>query len=166
MRAPFRFLLLFVLFAFSFSILAVPSVDVKAAREITITITEAQLAKYLRTVKPRDAKSLDVDIIEGGIVVKIYTKWVDISEYHENFGVLIREGKIVTEFGVMDFPGLGALGYEDIKNLIPEVLPFLDHDASVLSKYVLRQVTAKAGRRYTPVSVVTGSDKIVIVVSK
>jgi hypothetical protein len=58
------------------------------------------------------------------------------------------------------------LGYEFIKQLIPDLIPILDHNAQVLSRYVLRQVTAKAGTRYSPQSVTTGDDKIVIVVNR
>ncbi len=169
MSRRFRAVLLLAALIFTLSFVAWPITGVAAqpaARQITITITEAQLDRYVHAFKPRDAKDIAVDIIDGGIIVKIYTRLPDIPEYHENFGVLIRDGKIVTEAGVVDIPGLGALGYADIKQLLPDLIPYLDHDAQILGRYVLRQVTSRAGYRYQPESVTTGDDKIVIVVNR
>ncbi|CAG0993998.1 hypothetical protein ANRL4_02646 [Anaerolineae bacterium] len=145
---------------------AVPAAAVPSAKEITITITEAQFNKYLPTVKAKQEKKLEADIIDGGIIVKVFTRWTDLPEYHEHFGVLIRDGKVVTEAGVFSIPGLGGLGYADIKGTIPELIPVLDHNAKIMNRFVQKQISAKAGTRYTPVSVTTGNDKVVIVVSK
>jgi microcompartment protein CcmK/EutM len=50
--------------------------------------------------------------------------------------------------------------------LIPELVPQLDHNAKVLNKYVNKQVSAKAGTRYTIDSISIGNDEVVIVVTK
>lgn len=96
----------------------------------------------------------------------MFTKWTDLPEYHEHYGVLIRDGKVVTEAGVFSIPGFGGMGYADIKAAIPELIPVLDQNAKLMNRFVQKQISAKAGTRYTPVSVTTGSDKVVIVVSK
>jgi hypothetical protein len=167
MRLQSRLLFLVVAIAFSLSLIALPTSNAEAqGRQITITITEAQFSKYMNSVRPRNSKSASVDIIDGGVIVKIQTRWTDLPEYHEHYGILIKEGKIVTEFGVIDIPGVGALGYEDLKNLIPELVPFADYNAKILDKYVQRQIRAKAGTRYTPESVTTGNDQVVIVVRR
>ena len=137
------------------------------AKKITITITEAQFTKYLNGVKGRGVTKMDADIVDGGVIVKFISRDNDGMEVWEHFGVLIRDGKIVTEAGVISFPDIGAgMGYEDVKNLIPELIPILDHNASILGRYVTRQVSAKAGTRYTPESTTLAEDKLVIVVNK
>jgi hypothetical protein len=164
-----RVILLFVALVFTLPLIAVPATTVEAAptvRQITITITELQLNRYLRTVKPRIATSIVADIIDGGIIIKLYTRWTDLPEYHEHYGVLIRDGKVVAEAGVFDIPGVGALGYADIKQLVPVLVPILDHNARVVNRFVVRQITSKAGSRYKAESVTTGNDKIVIVVNR
>ena len=169
MHPRIRITLLIAVFALFLPLFVSPGAAVQArpaARQITITITEAQFTRYLRTVKTRDMKSIVADIIDGGIIVKIFTRFVDIPEYHENFGILIRDGKVVTEAGVVDIPGIGALGYADIQQVLPELIPLLDHDAALLNKFVLRQIQLRAGSRYTPESVTTGNDKVVIVVTR
>lgn len=169
MRLHPRILLSIAFFVVVFPLIASPmsAVEAKpAAKQITITITEAQLNRYLPSVRPRAIKNIVADIIDGGIILKMYTRWADLPEYHETYGVLIRDGKVVTEAGVINVPGVGAMGYEFIKQLIPSLVPILDHNAQVLSRYVLRQIAARAGTRYTPVSVTTGDDKIVIIVTR
>lgn len=169
MRPRIRILLLIVALSFLTTLLTVPSVGVQAhpaAKEITITITEAQFNRFLPSVKPRGFKSISADIIDGGIIVKMITGQADIAEYHEHYGVLIRDGKIVTEFGVLDILGIGVFGYADIKNIYPELIPTLDRNAKIVDGFVQRQIRAKAGTRYTPVSVTTGNDQVVIVVTK
>jgi hypothetical protein len=170
MHLRFRIVVLIAVSAFIFSSLALPTASIEAkpaaAKQITITITEAQFNRFLPSVKPRGSRGIAADIIDGGIIIKILTNWSDLPEFHEHFGVLIRDGKIVTEAGVVDLPGIGAMGYADIEQAIPELIPFLDHDARIMSRFVLRQVSAKAGSRYKPESVVTGGDKVVIVVNK
>jgi hypothetical protein len=169
MRLHRRIQLLIAVLVVIIPLITLPATSVEArpaVKQITITITEAQLNKYLPSVRPSTIKKIAADIIEGGIIVKMYTRWTDLPEYHEAYGVLIRDGKVVTEAGVVNIPGVGALGYEVIKQKIPSMIPTLDHNAKIFSRYVLRQVSAKAGSRYTPVSVTTGNDKIVIVVSK
>jgi hypothetical protein len=149
--------------------IATPTISVEArpaAREITITITEAQFNRYIGIFRTRNTTKVVADIIDGGIIVKIYTRWPDLPEYHEHFGVLIRDGKVLTESGVVDFPGIGGMGYENIKQVVPELIPYLDRDAVVMNRFVLSRIRARAGSRYTPVSVTTGDDKIVIVVSR
>ena len=137
------------------------------AKQITITITEAQFAKYVASVRARGIKKTEVDIVDGGIIVKFITSGAGSLEVWEHFGVLIRDGKLVTEAGVISFPAIGqGLGYADAKNLVPEIVPYLDHDAKIMSKFVLRQVAAKAGSRYTPESATLAGDKLVIVVNK
>ena len=169
MRLPFRFSLLVVALTFIVALLAVPNAGVQAhlaAKQITITITEAQFNRFLPLVKPRGFKSISADIIDGGIIVKLITGQADIPEYHEHYGVLIRDGKIVTEFGVLDILGLGAFGYADIKNIYPELIPTLDRNAKIMDSFVQRQIRARVGTRYTPQSVTTGNHQIVIVVTK
>ena len=169
MRLQLRVLLLLSVIVLSLPLIALPASRAEAQparKQITITITEAQFNKYLPTVKPVGSKSISADIIDGGIIVKIYTRWADLPEYHEHYGVLIRDGKLVTEAGVFDIPGVGSLGYAEIKQLIPSLVPLLDHNAKVMNRFVLRQVSAKAGSRYQVESVTTGNDKVVIVVSK
>lgn len=169
MRQRFRFLFIVAVLTFIVSLIAWPAGSVAAhpaARQITITITEAQLNRYLPSVRPSGIKKIVADIIDGGIIVKMYTNQPELPEYHEHYGVLIRDGKISTEAGVVDIPGVGALGYADIKKIAPQLIPILDYNAQVIGRYVLRQVSAKAGTRYTPVSVTTGNDQVVIVVSR
>lgn len=169
MRPNFRVALLIAALAFLLPLAALPNTSVEAqpaGRQITITITEAQFNKYLPTVKPRSARSIAADIIEGGIIVKVQTIWPDLPTYHEHYGVLIRDGKVVTEAGVIDFPGIGAMGYSDIKRFIPSVIPTLDHNARVMNRFVLSRISAKAGSRYKVESVTTTNDQVVIVVRK
>jgi len=164
-----RAVLVIAALVFTLSLIAIPNTGVEAkpaARQVTITITEAQFNRYLPTVKSRNMTRVVADIIDGGIIVKIYTRFVDLPEYHEHYGVLIRDGQVFTEAGVVDIPGVGALGYADIKQLIPDLIPTLDHNAQVMQRFVLRQIQAKAGRRYKAESVTTGNDKIVIVVTR
>jgi hypothetical protein len=169
MRLQFRFALLIAALALLVVLVPLPNIGVEARpaqKQYTITITEAQFNKYLPTVKPRNSRTVVADIIEGGIIVKIYTTFINLPEYHEHYGVLVRDGKIVTEAGVIDIPGVGALGYANVKQLIPELIPGLDHNARIMNRFVLRQVSAKAGSRYTVDSITTGNDKVVIVVSR
>jgi hypothetical protein len=169
MRLHFRVLLLIVALTSVMLLIAMPDVGVQAhpaAKEITITITEAQFNRFLPSVKPRGLKSISADIIDGGIIVKLITGQADIAEYHEHYGVLIRDGKIVTEFGVLDILGIGVFGYADIKNIYPELIPTLDRNAKIMDGFVQRQIRAKVGTRYTPQSVTTGNDQVVIVVTK
>lgn len=169
MRVHLRMLLLIVALSFTTALVSLPTTSAQArpaARTITITITEAQFNRYLPSVKPRGFKSVSAGIIDGGIVVHFITGQADITEYYEHYGVLIRDGKIVTEFGVLDIPGVGTFGYADIKNIYPALIPTLDHNAKIMSTFVLRQVTSKAGTRYTPQSVTTGNHQVVIVVTK
>jgi hypothetical protein len=165
----FRFALLTTALAVLLVIVPTPNIAVgaqPAQKQYTITITEAQFNKYLPTVKPRISRAIAADIIDGGIIVKIYTIFTDIREYHEHYGVLVRDGKIVVEAGVFDIPGVGALGYANVKQLIPALIPTLDHNARIMNRFVLRQVSAKAGSRYKVESITTGNDQVVIVVSK
>lgn len=169
MRAVGRYAVLCAILAIVVVSVFVPATAVKAlpaAKQITITITEAQLNKYLPTVKPRDVTGIEADIIDGGIIIKLTIDDPFLPEYREHYGILNRENKISVEAGVFDIPGLGALGYEDIKQLIPELVPQLDHNAKVLNKYVNKQVSAKAGTRYTIDSITIGNDEVVIVVTK
>jgi hypothetical protein len=143
-----------------------PATSVYAKKQYTITITEAQIARYLRAAKPWDIKAIDVNIIDGGIIVTMHTRWEDIPEYSEHYGVLVRDGKIVAEAGVVSFPGLGGMGYEEIKKLVPEAVPYLDRSARNLNRLILRSVAAKAGSRYTVDSIVTGNDVVTITVTR
>lgn len=169
MRLQNRVRLLLIAAVVLLSLFALPEtyapVDA-AGKQITITITEAQFTKYLQSVRSREIKKLEADIIDGGIIVKITTRWIDVPVYHEHYGVLIRDGKLVTECGVVDIPDVGALGYADVQQIVPDLIPVLDHNAKVMDRFVQRQVTAKAGRRYTVESVATGEDKVVIVVNR
>jgi hypothetical protein len=162
-----RLILLIVTLVCALSFVVAPGTVTQAAgKQITITITEAQFNKYLATVRGRDIKKLTADIIDGGIIVKVNTKWSDLPEYHEHYGVLIRDGKIVTEAGVFDIPGVGALGYADVKQIVPDLVPYLDHNAKIMHTFVLRKIAAKAGSRYKVESVTTGNDQVVIVVTR
>jgi hypothetical protein len=118
MRAVGRYAVLCAILAIVVVSVFVPATAAKAlpaAKQITITITEAQLNKYLPTVKPRDVKGIEADIIDGGIIIKLTIDDPFLPEYREHYGILNRENKISVEAGVFDIPGLGALGYEDIK---------------------------------------------------
>ncbi len=162
--------ILFVLLAgliLALPLFALPGTRVSAAREVVITITEPEFNKFLLRVRkaPTIAK-LQADIIDGGIIVTVTSKDPLRLAYEEHYGVLIRDGKVVTEAGKFVIPGYGGLGYEDVQRLIPEYVPILDQNAKILGKYVLDRVKAKAGTRYTPVSATTGNDKIVIVVTR
>lgn len=136
------------------------------ARQITITITEAQFNRYLASVRPRSIRKLEADIIDGGIIMKVTTSFRDLPEYHEHYGVLIRDNEVVTEAGVFSIPGYGGIGYADIKQLIPSLVPLLNQNARVINRFVQRQISAKARTCYKPESVTTGGDQVVIVVSK
>jgi hypothetical protein len=165
----FRFVLLIAALALLLVVIPLPTVGVEAApaqRQYTITITEAQLNKYLPSVKPRISRAIVADIIDGGIIIKISTIFRNLPQYHEHYGVLVRNGRISVEAGVFDIPGVGALGYADVKRLIPQLVPSLDHNARTINRYVLRQVSAKAGSRYKVESITTGNDQVVIVVSR
>jgi hypothetical protein len=149
------------------SLFALPGARVSAAREVVVTITEREFNQFLSKVRkdPHIAK-LQADIIDGGIIMTVTLKTATMPVYQEHYGVLIRDAKVVTEAGKFFIPGYGGLGYEDVRALIPEYIPVLDHNAKTLGKYVLDRIRAKAGTRYTPVSVTTGEDKVVIVVNK
>jgi len=165
MRRSILFTLLVALIA-ALPLFAAPT-QVKAAKEVVITITEVEFNQFLAKVrKPATITKAEANFIDGGIILAVSTTSKIIPIYQEHYGVLIRDGKIFTEAGVFVIPGIGGLGYEDVKKLIPALVPILDNNAKVLGKYVLDRVKAKAGTRYTPVSVATSEDKIVIVVTK
>jgi hypothetical protein len=99
-------------------------------------------------------------------VVNIHTRWTDLPEYAEHFGVLNRDNKIVAEPGVVSFPNGVGIGYEEIQQVFPEEVSILQHNAKFINRYILRMVSAKAGSRYTVESITLGNDKLVIVVNK
>ncbi len=166
MRRSIFFILLAGLI-FALPLFALPSTRVLAAKEVVITITEPEFNKFLLKMRKNPViTKLEADIIDGGIIVTVTTKDPFMPVHEEHFGVLIRDGKVVTEAGKFVIPGVGGLGYEDVQKLIPDYVPVLDQNAKTLGKYVLDRIKAKAGTRYTPVSVTTGEDKVVIVVNK
>src|SRR5688572_1900839 len=133
-----RLILLIVSLVFTLPLVAVPNTAVEAqpaARKVTITITEVQFNRFIRTLrKPRDTKSLVVDIIDGGFIVKFLPLFPSDPEEHQHFGVLIRDGKVVTEPGVWAVLGIGAWGLDTIRQVEPELGALLDRNAQVVSR--------------------------------
>jgi hypothetical protein len=169
MRLHVRFALLIAALALLLVVITLPTAGVEAQaapKQYTIIITEPQLSKYLTSVKPRISRAIAADIIDGGIIIKISTIIRTLPQYHEHYGVLVRNGRISVEAGVFDIPGVGAMGYADVKRRVPQLAPLLDHNARTINRFVLRQVSAKAGSRYKVESITTGNDQVVILVSR
>lgn len=144
-----------------------PSATVEAkpaARQITITIPEAQLVRFLRSERLIGYK-INGDIIDGGFLIKYEDNTGELN-FNLAYGILIRDGKIVTEPGVIDFPGIGAMGFQQMLVEFPEFAAGLTRSGVNINRWVLRQVSAKAGTRYVPISITIGADQIVIVVER
>ena len=146
-----------------------PAAALPATKTITIKITEAQFDRYLRKEAVGSIKKVKTDIADPALILNVFTRFSDVPDLVQidfHFGVFVRDGVLVCESGVINFPGYGAVGYEEIKQIAPDLAKNLDDIGNDLLKFILRQVKAKAGSKYTYESVSLANDVITIIVVK
>jgi hypothetical protein len=146
-----------------------PAAALPAAKTITIKITEAQFDRYLRKEVVGPIRKVKTDIADPALILNVFTRFADIPELVQvdfHFGVFVRDGVLVCESGIINFPGYGAVGYEEIKQIAPDLAKNLDNIGGDLLKFILRSVKNKAGSKYTYESVSLAGDVLTIVVVK
>jgi hypothetical protein len=144
-----------------------PAVAAPAAKTITIKITEAQFDRYLRKEVVGPIRKVKTDIADPALILNVSTRFVDVPELVQvdfHFGVFVRDGVLVCESGIINFPGVGGIGYEEIKQIAPALAKNLDDIGGDLLKFILRSVKAKAGSKYTYESVSLAGDVLTVVV--